>query len=181
MAEHNAKGTFFVSGRRVAAHEAIIKQIVADGHEICSHGYRHLDHWKNSPLKCLSDIKRGWEAIDTALGANKAKYPFRPAYGRLNLISLLYLLIRKVPIILWSLDSGDRRKLTDFGSRDHDIQQKVLQIKKAGGAVVLAHDSEQNNIDKHSYTLECIHSELVMAKDTNMRIITVSQLLEISK
>lgn len=178
LAEYNARATFFVLGGPLAVDETVVRQIIAEGHEICSHGYHHLNHWKYSPFRCLSDIQHGWEAIDTALGEFKRTYAFRPPMGRLNMISLLYLLARRVPIIYWTLDLGDRGKSkTDFKERKHDIGQVVARIKEAGGAVVLAHDSEQNNRNRNAFTLECLRSVLIMAREIDMPVLTVSQLL----
>jgi len=179
LAEYNAKASFFIVGSMINDREAIVKRIAAEGHEICSHGYEHVNHWKTSPFRCLSDIKRGWQAIDAALGIDRGKYAFRPPYGKLNLVSLLYLLLRKVPIVLWTVEAGDRTmsKTNPMTLKNLDTQHVALEVKKTKGAVVLFHDSDRRNSDTESFTLESIRSMLATSDEMGMRVITISQLL----
>jgi peptidoglycan/xylan/chitin deacetylase (PgdA/CDA1 family) len=171
LAESKAKATFFLLGRNIAGREAIVRQIAEQGHDICSHGYEHLHAWKVSPFRVLSDIKRGWAAIDAALETRRQKYPFRPPNGKLNIICLLYLLIRRVPIVYWSVDSGDTW-------RQQPSSQRVAQLaEKAGGAVSLAHDFDRKNDDISRFVVESVRAALAMAADRGMRVLTVSELL----
>jgi len=50
LRDHNAKGMFFLSGRNIRGRETIVRQIAAEGHEVCSHGYNHLNCRKVPPL-----------------------------------------------------------------------------------------------------------------------------------
>jgi peptidoglycan/xylan/chitin deacetylase (PgdA/CDA1 family) len=171
LAENNAKATFFLLGRNIAGREAIVRQIAEQGHEICSHGYDHLHQWKVSPFRALSDIKRGWKAIDAALGLNRRMYPFRPPNGKLNTVCLLYLLFLQVPVVYWSLDSADT------WATKPEISRLAQLARRAGGAVSLAHDFDRSNDKADRFVLESLRSALAMAKEDDMRLMTVSQLL----
>jgi peptidoglycan/xylan/chitin deacetylase (PgdA/CDA1 family) len=171
LAENNAKATFFILGRNIAGREEIIRQIAEQGHEIGSHGYDHLHYWKVSPMRSIRDIKRGWQTIDAALGVEHRRYIFRPPNGRLNLICLLYLLAHQIPIIYWSVDSGDT------WAKQPAPQIIALLAKKAGGAVSLAHDFERSDDGEERQVLEALSDVLRMAKTEGMRILKVSELL----
>lgn len=175
LREHDVKATFFLLGRNIAGHEQIVHQISDQGHEICSHGYDHVDYLKTFPVRAIKDIKRGWQAIDAALGTNRAKYTFRPPRGRLNIICLLYLLFCRVPVIYWSADLGDTwvEKI--------DPHRIAHLAQKAGGAVSLAHDFDRSGDTLDSLILESVRSALAMAGQTGMRVLTCSQLLSHSK
>ena len=172
LAEYNAKATFFLLGGNIAGREEIVRQIAEQGHEICSHGYDHLHYWKVSPVRAIRDIKRGWQAIDSALVLKKQKYPFRPPYGKLNIVSLLYLLFCRMPIVYWSVDLGD----TWFETID---PARIAHLaKEAGGAVILAHDFDRSDDSVDLIVLESVRSVLAMAKAESMRVLTVSELLD---
>ena len=175
LAEGKAKATFFLLGRNIAGREAIVRQIAQQGHDICSHGYDHLHSLKASPFRVLSDIKRGWAAIDAALGTDRRKYPFRPPNGKLNIICLLYLLVRQVPIVYWSIDSGDTWR------RQPDSLRVALLAEKTGGAVSLAHDFDRSNENTSRFVVESLRAALAMAADKGMRVLTVSELLDLGR
>jgi peptidoglycan/xylan/chitin deacetylase (PgdA/CDA1 family) len=175
FAESKVKATFFLLGRNIAGREAIVRQIAAQGHDICSHGYGHLHYWKASPFRALSDIRCGWEAIDAALGTRRQKYPFRPPSGRLNIICLLYLLARRVPIVYWTIDSGDTWRTKP------DSRRVALLAEEAGGTVSLAHDFDRSDDKTDPLVLESVRSALAMAREKGMRVLTVSELLGNSK
>ncbi len=171
LAESRAKASFFLLGGNIAGREAIVRQIAEQGHDICSHGYDHLHHWKVSPFRALSDIRRGWEAIDAVLGSRRGTYPFRPPNGKLNIICLLYLLVRRVPIVYWSIDSGDTWRTKPESGRI------ALSAEKAGGAVLLAHDFDRSDEATSRFVLEFARSVLAMARRNGMSVLTISQLL----
>ena len=168
---NSVKAAFFPLGRNIAGREKILRQIQEQGHEICSHGYDHLHYWKVSPFRALKDIKGGWDAIDTALGLKRKKYPFRPPYGKLNLVCLLFLMIKRVPIVYWTEDSGDT---CQSGLKNQRIQ--ILQTN-AGGAVSLAHDFNRADEKTEQLVVESVRLALVKAKENRMRVMTVSELL----
>lgn len=173
LAEHDVKATFFLLGRHIPGREAVVRRLSIEGHEIGTHGYEHLNYWKASPFRTLADVRRGWQAIDTALGTNKGTYPFRPPYGKLNLMCLLYLWIRRVPIVYWSFDLGDA------GPSYRRIGQRIAALaKEPGGAVVLAHDWDRIDEGINKMVLEAVRSALALAKDKGMPVLTISQFIK---
>jgi len=172
LAEFNVKATFFLCGRNIVGRESIVKQIEAGGHEIFSHGNDHIHYWKVSPFQAISDIKRGWQSIDRALGRKQGAYAFRPPYGKLNLVCLLYLWVRKIPIFYWTLVSGDTWPLDK-----QDSKRIALLASKTGGAVAIAHDFDRTDDDANKRVLDSIRSALLTARETEMRVMTISELV----
>jgi len=175
LAANNAKATFFLLGRNIAGREEIVRQIAEQGHEICSHGYDHLDYWRVSPVRTIRDIRRGWDAVSTALRSRRCKYPFRPPNGRLNIISLLYLLLRRVPIVYWSIDLGDTWR------QQQRPQEIAIKTKEFGGAVSLAHDFDRSDDGMDNLVLEATRLALAMAKEKNIKLLTYSQFINQGK
>ena len=176
LEEHNAKATFFLLGEHIAGREEIVENIISKGHEICSHGYSHMHYWRVSPFRALADIKKGWKILDTVLGTSSNKYPFRPPHGKLNIICLFYLWMRRVPIVYWTIDVGDT-----WSPDKRDGQRMVLQVKKTGGAVTLAHDFDRSDDTNDRFVLESIQSILTMAQQSDLQMLTVPQLMENKK
>ncbi len=173
------KATFFLLGRNIRGNEGIVRCIQDRGHEIGSHSYDHLHAWKVAPWRSLSDIRRGFQALDEALGAKGGRYPFRPPYGKLNLVTLLYLLARRIPIVCWTIDSGDTWSGRPDRGRAADLS------RAAGGGVVLAHDFdrkiERDIEDICQFVLEALQSTLSTAHECGLHSATFSELFEESK
>lgn len=172
LSDYDAKATFFLLGRNIVGRESIVKRIYDEGHEICSHGYDHINHWKALPGRTLADIEKGWQAINRAMGRNDCAYPFRPPYGKLNLISLLCLWIRRVPIYYWTLVSSDT-----WPAGKRDSQRIAMLAGKAGGGVSLAHDFDRLDESVDDLVLKSLRAALIMAKQTGMKIRTISDLV----
>jgi len=97
------------------------------------------------------------------------RYPFRPPYGKLNLISLLHLWIHRVPVYYWTLVSGDTRPA---GKRDSSLAAAM-----AGGAVVLAHDFDRADDSVDDFVLESLNAALETAEQSGMEVRTLSELM----
>jgi hypothetical protein len=105
------------------------------------------------------------------LGINKRIYPFRPPYGKLNIFTLVYLLLKKVPVIYWTYDSGD-----SWNPRP-DSGRTAKLIENSPGAVILHHDFEHWDRETELWILESVRLTLEKAKEKNMNIVTVSKLV----
>jgi cellulose synthase/poly-beta-1,6-N-acetylglucosamine synthase-like glycosyltransferase/peptidoglycan/xylan/chitin deacetylase (PgdA/CDA1 family) len=66
LREHHVKATFFVVGSQVARYPDLVRQMVADGHEIGVHSFTHPD------LKMLSGWRRQLEYAQTQLAITHA-------------------------------------------------------------------------------------------------------------
>jgi polysaccharide deacetylase family protein (PEP-CTERM system associated) len=58
FAERQVRGTFFVLGWIAERHPALIRRIVAEGHELASHGYDHARVHNFSPEQFREDVTR---------------------------------------------------------------------------------------------------------------------------
>lgn len=174
LAKNNAKATFFLLGRNIPGREQIVREIAEQGHQIASHGYDHLHHWKVSPIRAIKDIKRGWEVIDAALRANRGKYLYRPPHGKLNLVSLLYLLLLRVPILYWTRDVGDT-----WLPNTRENQRASFAPLNPTGEVTLAHDFDRSDVSRDSFVLESVKSTLALAQNSQLRVLTASEFLNI--
>jgi len=173
LAARRLKATFFVLGRNIPGREDLLRRVAAEGHEIGSHGYAHINYWKVSPWRAISDIRQGWRAINGVLGGS-ATYPFRPPYGKLTIICLLYLWVRRVPIVYWTIDSGDTR----MPVTRRDVRRAATILRQHHGGVILAHDFDRQQGDARPFVLGVVNEVLAAAEEEHMAVKTVSDLLK---
>lgn len=166
------KASFFLLGMNISGKEQIVRMISKQGHQICSHGYEHLHYWRTWPWRTVQDIRLGWKAIDGALGVTQGKYPFRPPYGKLNCIALLYLLIKKVPIVYWTFDAGDTWELLPD---ERSTIERMTSLTP--GAVVLIHDFDRQSDRPDEYVMAVVAEAMRLANEYGLRMETVGELL----
>jgi len=171
LAKYDTKATFFLLGRNITGRELIVRKIFDEGHEIASHGYDHLNYWKIWPICSIADIKRGRKAIDSVLNADIGRYAFRPPYGKLNLVSLLYLLLRRIHILNWTHDMGDTWTLRQ---RTKSKPDEFLDSMRGG--VVLIHDFDRDDESVDRMVLQSLCDVLQKGKQVGARFVTCSQL-----
>jgi peptidoglycan/xylan/chitin deacetylase (PgdA/CDA1 family) len=167
------KATFFLLGRNVAGREDLAQRIASEGHEISTHGFEHRSYWKAGPLRTVRDIKRGWRAVDQALGRQGGVYPFRPPHGKLNLAGLLYLWLRRAPIVYWTFDVGDT-----WAPEARDRRLAGTLTLPPGGAVVLAHDFDRSHAEVDDLVLSSVETLVAQSQQAGMPIVTVSDFLK---
>lgn len=72
FAAHGVKATFFTLGWVAERHPSLIRRIVAEGHELASHGYQHFRVDTQTPAEFRADIVRT-KAILEDIGAAAVK------------------------------------------------------------------------------------------------------------
>ena len=70
FARAGVRATFFTLGTVARAHPAEIRRIVAEGHELASHGWDHFRVDEQSPVEFRTDIARAKAALEDAGGVD---------------------------------------------------------------------------------------------------------------
>jgi polysaccharide deacetylase family protein (PEP-CTERM system associated) len=68
FSKHNVKATFFVLGWVAERYPEIVKKIVAQGHELASHGYGHQRATLQSPQEFRDDIVKAKDILEDISG-----------------------------------------------------------------------------------------------------------------
>lgn len=74
FARHGATGTFFTLGSVARAHPRLIRAIADAGHEVASHGDRHLRVGEQTPAEFARDVRAAKAALEDASGKRVAGY-----------------------------------------------------------------------------------------------------------
>src|SRR5690606_10055456 len=61
---HSSQATFFVLGWVAERYPALIRRIVAGGHELASHGYAHRRATEQHPAEFREDVRRAKQLLE---------------------------------------------------------------------------------------------------------------------
>lgn len=135
LARQGATATFFLVGEQVAQRPALAREIVAAGHEVAVHGFRHTLLLRRRVAAVADDFDRAVDAIGEATGVRPQLY--RPPYGILSSGALRQVRVRGWRPLLWSTWGRDwERRATP-----QSIARRATRGLRAGD-VVLLHDSD---------------------------------------
>lgn len=164
LKENNIKVTFFLMGPWSAQHPDVARQIVSDGHEVGSHGFRHENYGEKTESWIREDLNKSAAQIKAATGIMPVL--FRPPNGHYNAQSLRITHELGYQSILWNIDSIDWMN----PGRDVIIERILKNLKP--GAIILMHAS-----DTPQQTADALPILLGKIKEAGYRIVTVSELL----
>lgn len=102
---HGFKATFFAMGYNATHNPSLLREVVAAGHEIGSHGWAHLNLMRTTPEDTYEEIDQGRRAVE-----DQAQVPvklFRPPYGRFDEATVRFLATRRDHMIVWSQTRGE--------------------------------------------------------------------------
>jgi polysaccharide deacetylase family protein (PEP-CTERM system associated) len=74
LAEAGVRATFFILGWVAERHPAMARRIVADGHEVASHGSEHIRVDRQAPESFRADVRRSKRALEDITGVRVLGY-----------------------------------------------------------------------------------------------------------
>ena len=135
LREAGATATFFLAGEQVERRPALAAEIVAAGHRVELHCYRHRNLLRLTVGEFLDDAERARAAIEEATGQEIADY--RPPYGIFSAATLRAVRRRGWRPVLWSRWGRDWTRRAN--------PESIARRSGAGieaGDVVLLHDAD---------------------------------------
>ena len=167
LKQRNIKATFFLIGQNVASNPDLVRQILAEGHEIGNHSWTHPQLSKLSDQRVSSEITKTQDAIKDASGFTPTL--LRPPYGAITPRQREWIENQfGLSIILWSVDPFDWKR-----PGASVITQRILTETRSG-AIILSHDIHKQTVDAMPATLDGL-----MRK--GFKFVTVSQLIALNK
>jgi peptidoglycan-N-acetylglucosamine deacetylase len=142
LAHECVKATFFLIGRNAAAHPALARRELAEGHTVASHTFSH-PLLERMPLAAAeAEIDRGIAAVDVALHGSVGAAPATPFFrfpGFVSSPALLDALARRGIVIfgadLWASDWNRM-------SPAQELKLVLGRLEQTGGGIVLLHDTK---------------------------------------
>ncbi|MFI6182572.1 polysaccharide deacetylase family protein [Nonomuraea sp. NPDC051191] len=158
LAKYQARATFFVVGRNVAAYPDVVRRTVGAGHELGNHTWSHPDLTRLTPAAIRSQLARTDRAVESATGVVPGLV--RPPYGAMDRD------VRRQarrPLVLWSVDT------LDWAHRDSARVARVALKRVRPGSVILFHDI-------HPTTVKALPRVLKGLSARGYRFVTVGEL-----
>ena len=127
------KATFFLIGENIKKYPDLYHKIIKQGHEIGDHGYRHVNACGCLPFCGVVDLIRGSFMIKKNSDVNQTFW-LRPPYGKLNLLTLCYVLLCRRKLAFWNIDPRD------YLSQPPEQISALVLNKLTRGSVILLHE-----------------------------------------
>lgn len=154
LARHNARATFFVVGRLVERYPAVFERIVAEGHTVGNHTWRHEDLTTLSRDSFDETVARTQEIL-----GEHATPCLRPPYGSRDAFTREWAAAHGLALALWTVDTFDWR---NPGAAT--IANRIV-AGATDGAIVSLHDGGGDR----SQTVEALDDALGRLSDTGIR------------
>jgi peptidoglycan/xylan/chitin deacetylase (PgdA/CDA1 family) len=143
LAEHQVVATFFVVGSRFIGgsratkkNAALLQEIIAQGHDVGNHTFRHQNLKKSTHETIAETIETTRDAIVSVLGRHTAL--FRAPYGARSPALRDYLRENGYTHVFWDIDSRDY-----LTKNPRTLRKRVTKAIIANrGGVVLFHDTK---------------------------------------
>jgi peptidoglycan/xylan/chitin deacetylase (PgdA/CDA1 family) len=133
LSAHGAKATFFCIAQRAQAHPGIMQAIVAAGHRVENHSYRHAGHFALFLPRAMGrDVARAQEIL-AALAGDPPRY-FRAPVGMRNPAMGFVLAAQGLRLVSWT------RRGLDSVTRDPERVLRRLTRGLKAGDILLLHD-----------------------------------------
>ena len=134
LRENDATATFFVVGDQVEGNEALLRQVVAEGHELGNHGRTRQMAFSKSPGELKEDLAITGERLE-AISGESPRW-FRPG-----------LAFYHQAMLDTAADLGYRTVLADvlpldFAYTGQDFQVEFVKRKVKPGSIVVFHEGE---------------------------------------
>lgn len=157
LKQEEVKATFFLIGREVDKFPEFAKQYIEEWHEIGNHSFYHIHNVK------FRDITKSAEAIKNKSGIRP--YLFRPPYGKITPLLLLYLFLKKTTLVMWSVDSNDSN-IKDA----QELRSSMVKKEIKSGDIILFHED-------YPHTVGALRGIIQDLKSKGFSFVTVSEIL----
>lgn len=162
LARHKARATFLVVGRMCERYPELVRDIVADGHELAQHTYNHprLDTVTSSEI--IYELVKTKVVLDDLVGGSSRF--FRPPGGHYNARVREAVAAAGYFPIFWTVNGGAFARLAPL-----EAAQAIARRTEDGG-ILLLHNGADNTLPLLPHLLDILRSR-------GFRFVTVTDIL----
>jgi len=136
LAAQCVRATFFLIGRNAAAHPALVRRMVAEGHTIAHHSMTHpVSLARLRTAAAIADIERGIAAVERAAGVSVPFFRF-PGFGQSPAL-LTHLERKGFAVFGADLWASDWLPMTP----ENELRVVMQRLNAAGRGILVLHDT----------------------------------------
>jgi peptidoglycan/xylan/chitin deacetylase (PgdA/CDA1 family) len=140
------RATFFLVGRHAAAHPALVRRMMAEGHTVAHHTWSHQLLDRLPLAQAETEIEHGFRAVDVALHGKAGAEPRTPFFrfpGFAASPELLGWLERRGIVVfgadLWASDWLPM-------APEDEVSLVLRRLEASGGGILLLHDPRAQTV-----------------------------------
>jgi peptidoglycan/xylan/chitin deacetylase (PgdA/CDA1 family) len=171
LARRGARASFFVIGQKLEQAPELARRMLAEGHELGNHSWRH-SRWQNfwGTAAQAEEVRRGEQSI-AAFTGNRTRPLFRPPIGLKSPPLARAAQQLGLTICAWSLHARDTR-----GASPEQVASRVLGQVRAGD-IILMHDGHDLPGRSRPGCAQATALILAGLREKGLESVTVSELL----
>jgi peptidoglycan/xylan/chitin deacetylase (PgdA/CDA1 family) len=170
---HDAHATFFVLGVHVSEHPDVASRIVSDGHELGSHGMKHVDLTTVGTDELRAGLDHAQRVVEDVTGVRPVV--FRPPYATSDRrVAHVAASVGLKTTVLRDVDPADWR------ATDADAVVEAVLTGTRSGSIVCLHDgvpAGNRGIPSRDVTAEAVARLVPELQARGFDLVTVSELL----
>lgn len=140
LKKYGMQATFFVHGDVAEKSPAVLRRMLAEGHEVESAGYASEDLTRLTPAEMATLLQRSAQAIANAVGTSPAF--FRPQDGRFNTSLARTAQAQNLKIVLWT-----NVAVADVPGVDPQDLARQMADTASSGAILMLHQDRTGSAD----------------------------------
>jgi peptidoglycan/xylan/chitin deacetylase (PgdA/CDA1 family) len=164
LERYSCKGTFFLTGSKIAGNEMIVESLFRAGHTIGNHSFSHSNLFPLFKRHRIEEEIRDTNCLIERVTGTPVLY-FRPPFGVTNPTIARALGGMKMKVTGWSIRSFDTLNVAPL-----KVVKRIMR-KVGGGDIILLHDTSRN-------ILEVMEALIPEIRKRGLHCVTLQQLLE---
>lgn len=166
LAERGVRATFFVVGSGVEQYPDVVRDIVANGHELANHSWSHKDMTKMSAEQVRAELLDTEAIVQSIVPTATTRPFFRAPFGYVNETVQRVAGEEGFYIVDWTIDSLDWLE----GIRPDEVRWTVARGLRPG-AIIVQHGSSEASLAALPEILDLLAQE-------GYEAVTLSELLQ---
>jgi peptidoglycan/xylan/chitin deacetylase (PgdA/CDA1 family) len=170
-----AKATFFVIGRHLQEHGALVAAASEAGHVIGNHTYHHFRTMNFFPSERIrEEILACQNEVEKWAGYKPRFYRQPTGFRNPRIFGILKEL--QISMVGWQVRAFDTQR-----QNPEVIARRILQKVQPGGVILLHDGSDSASNEDRTATLQALPEILAGLRDRGMEFLTLAELLGMSK